>query len=72
MYAIHLCTQCTMLTFITVFSYNSHEPPRLIRMWLDKAPMVLLLVAAVTFVIGLNLFAYLSLQVRIHYLRCQL
>lgn len=36
----------------------------LIRMWFDKAPMLFLIIAAVTFVLGLNLFAYLSLQVR--------
>lgn len=35
-----------------------------IRMWLDKAPLLFLVIAAVGFVIGLNLFAYLSLQVR--------
>lgn len=33
------------------------------RFWLDKAPMVFLIVAAVAFVIGLNLFAYWSVQV---------
>lgn len=49
---------------LNVFSYNApREPPKLIRLWLDKAPMVFLIVAAATFVIGLNLFAYLSLQV---------
>lgn len=46
------------------FSYNAPlEPPKLIRLWLDKAPMVFLIVSAATFVIGLNLFAFLSLQV---------
>lgn len=73
---IYVCPQFiqvqTVLILITVFSYNSHEPPKLIRMWLDKAPMILLIVAAVTFVIGLNLFAYLSLQVGFNYLRCYL
>lgn len=49
---------------LNVFSYNApREPPKLIRLWLDKAPMVFLIVAAAAFVIGLNLFAYLSLQV---------
>lgn len=33
-------------------------------MWLDKAPMIFLIIAAVSFVIGLNLFAHQSLQVR--------
>lgn len=36
----------------------------MIRMWFDKAPILFLVIAAVAFVIGLNLFAYLSLQVR--------
>lgn len=44
--------------------YDSRVPPKLIRMWFDKAPMLFLIIAAVAFVIGLNLFAYLSLQVR--------
>lgn len=44
--------------------YNSRVPPRLIRMWLDRAPMMFLIIAAISFVIGLNIFAYLSLQVR--------
>lgn len=43
---------------------NSRDPPKAIRFWLVKGPMVLLVVAAVAFVIGLNLFAYLSKQVR--------
>lgn len=46
-----------------IFRYNSCAPPKLIRMWFDKAPMLFLIIAAVSFVIGLNLFAYLSLQV---------
>lgn len=33
-------------------------------MWLDGAPMVFLVISAVAFIIGLNLFAYLSHQVR--------
>lgn len=33
-------------------------------MWLDGAPMVFLVISAVAFIIGLNLFAYLSYQVR--------
>lgn len=36
----------------------------LIGMWFDKAPVLFLAVAAAAFVIGLNIFAYLSLQVR--------
>lgn len=38
-------------------------------MWLEKAPMVFLIVAAFTFIIGLNLFALLSAQVRLYYAR---
>ena len=43
--------------------YDSAKPPRLIELWLDKAPMIFLIVAALTFIVGLNLFAYLSSQV---------
>ena len=45
-------------------SYDSGRPPRLIELWLDNAPMLFLIIAALTFIIGLNLFAYLSSQVR--------
>lgn len=45
------------------YSYGARVPPVLIRMWFNKAPMLFLIIAAVAFVIGLNLFAYLSLQV---------
>lgn len=45
-------------------SYGSPRiPPKFIHLWLDKAPMIFLIIAAVAFVIGLNLFAHLSLQV---------
>lgn len=46
------------------YRYDSCVPPMLIHMWLDKAPMLFLVFTAVSFVIGLNLLAYLSLQVR--------
>lgn len=38
-------------------------------MWLEKAPMGFLIVAAFTFIIGLNLFALLSAQVRLYHAR---
>ena len=43
--------------------YYSDTPPPLIRLWLEKAPLIFLVIAALTFIIGLNLFAYLSSQV---------
>lgn len=51
--------------------YAPRIAPKLIRLWLEKAPMIFLVIAAVAFVIGLNLFAYLSLQVRHHFLLMQ-
>ena len=45
---------------------NRHDtisPPWLIRTWFDKAPIVFLIISAIMFIIGLNLFAYLSSQV---------
>lgn len=47
----------------TSLRYDSRVPPILIGVWFDKAPMLFLAIAAVSFVIGLNLFAYFSLQV---------
>lgn len=38
-------------------------PPKFIIMWLDSAPMIFLVIAAAAFIIGLNLLAYLTLQV---------
>lgn len=46
------------------FRHDSRVPPKLIHMWFDKAPMLFLIIAAVSFVVGLNLFSYLSVQVR--------
>ena len=43
--------------------YSSNAPPRLFKFWLDKSPMVCLIVSALTFVLGLNLFVYSSTQV---------
>lgn len=37
-----------------ILSYDSCAPPKLIRMWFDKAPMLFLIIAAISFVIGLN------------------
>ena len=43
--------------------YDTINPPWLIKLWLDKAPMIFLIVSALMFIVGLNLFAYLSSQV---------
>ena len=45
--------------------YDAINTPWLIKLWLDKAPMIFLIVSALTFIVGLNLFAYLSSQVRV-------
>lgn len=50
--------------------YDSRVPPKLIRMWFEKAPMLFLVIAAIAFVIGLNIFSYLSLQVRRKLIQC--
>ena len=43
--------------------YDTIKPPWLLKLWLDKAPMIFLIVSALMFIVGLNLFAYLSSQV---------
>ena len=43
--------------------YDTTSPPWPIKLWLEKAPMIFLIVSALTFIVGLNLFAYLSSQV---------
>ena len=48
--------------------YYTINPPWLIKLWLDKAPMIFLIVSALMFIAGLNLFAYLSSQVCISFI----
>ena len=48
--------------------YDAINPPWLIKLWLDKAPMIFLVVSALMFIAGLNLFAYLSSQVSISFI----
>ena len=48
--------------------YDTINPPWLIKLWLDKAPMIFLIVSALMFIAGLNLFAYLSSQVSISFI----
>ena len=45
--------------------YDTIVPPWPVKLWLDKAPMIFLIVSALMFIVGLNLFAYLSSQVRV-------
>ena len=45
--------------------YDAINPPWLIKLWLDKAPMIFLIISALTFIVGLNLFTYSSSQVRV-------
>ena len=48
--------------------YDTINPPWPIKLWLDKAPMIFLIVSALMFIVGLNLFAYLSSQVCISFI----
>ena len=50
--------------------YDTIDPPWPIKLWLDKAPMIFLIVSALMFIVGLNLFAYLSSQVCISFIAC--
>ena len=60
------CIEYLIVFRLTIsVSYDTSRPPRFIRLWLDEAPTVLLVIAATTFIIGLNLFVYLSVQVRL-------
>ena len=60
-----MCSRVRVWTLTTQERYDSAKPPHLIELWLDKAPMIFLVVAALTFIAGLNMFAYLSSQVSI-------
>ena len=60
------CIEYLFVFWLTIpASYDTSRPPKFIRLWLDEAPTVLLVIAATTFIIGLNLFVYLSVQVRL-------
>ena len=48
--------------------YDTINPPWLIKLWFDKAPIIFLIVSALMFIAGLNLFAYLSSQVCISFI----
>ena len=50
--------------------YDTINPPWPIKLWFDKAPMIFLIVSALMFIVGLNLFAYLSSQVCISFIAC--
>ena len=54
-----------MHLLIDLNRYDTINPPWLIGLWLDKAPMIFLIVSALTFIVGLNLFSYLASQVRV-------
>ena len=45
--------------------YDLRPAPPLIKMWLDKSPMIFLVVAAVMFIVGLNVFVYTANQVQV-------
>ena len=57
-----------MYLLMDLNSYYTINPPWLIKLWLDKAPMIFLVVSALMFIAGLNLFAYLSSQVCISFI----
>ena len=57
-----------MQLLIDPVRYDTINPPWLIKLWLDQAPMIFLIVSALMFIVGLNLFAYLSSQVSISYI----
>lgn len=44
-------------------SFYSSPPPNAVRIWLDKSPMIFLIISAFLFIAGLNFFAYQSRQV---------
>ena len=61
MWASFLLILC-LKTHVNEERYDSYPPPLLVKLWLDKAPMIFLIIAAVMFVIGLNLFVYIPGQ----------
>ena len=60
-------TYCSVWMYLPIDPnrYDTTTPPWLIKLWLDKAPMIFLVISALLFVLGLNLFAYLSSQVSV-------
>ena len=43
--------------------FDTIIPPRVIKFWLSNAPVVFLVIAVITFMVGLNIFCYESGQV---------
>lgn len=58
-----LCRVSFSNTDFHTFSYSNSKPGMFIDFWLTKAPMVFLVIAALAFIVGLNLFPYSSSQV---------
>ena len=62
MWAVYCSDRMHLL--MNLVRYDTINPPWPIKLWLEKAPMIFLIVSALSFIVGLNLFAYLSSQVR--------
>lgn len=60
-----LCRVSFSNTDFRTFSYSNSKPGMFIDFWLTKAPMVFLVIAALAFIVGLNLFPYSSSQVQL-------
>ena len=63
MWAVYCSDRMHLL--MDLVRYDTINPPWPIKLWLEKAPMIFLIVSALTFIVGLNLFAYLASQVRV-------
>lgn len=62
MYVFYMfASRSTLSTWIS--SYHTNLPPTPIRWWLEKAPIVFLIIAALVFTVGLNLLTFLSSEV---------
>lgn len=52
------------MSLTAFYSFYSNPPPPEVWFWLERSPIVSLIIAALTFVVGLNIYVYVSTQVR--------
>lgn len=52
------------MSLTAFYSFYSNPPPPEVWFWFERSPIVSLIIAALTFVVGLNIYVYVSTQVR--------
>lgn len=60
---VFLLSTLRLTLLILVCRYYTNATPKLFQLWLEKAPVIFLIIAALVFIVGLNLLAFFPTQV---------